>query len=193
MVIGLSGKIGSGKTTLAQHLQNLMARDHAFGEGVPVLRAFGDPLKQECSEYFGFPLEWCYTTEGKALVIGVPGSSETTTVREAMQWYGTDYRRAEDRDYWIKAFDRYVAQDLRMGNNIIVHDCRFENEAGWVLDRHGIMLRLEPFEGWKPGPFADHASETSLDEYPHFTQRHRPGYGRLHATARMVFRLLQGL
>jgi hypothetical protein len=110
-----------------------------------------------------------------------------------MQAYGTDYRRAEDVDYWIKAFDSYVAQDLRMGNHLIVHDVRFPNEAAWVLDRGGIMLRLDPFDGWQPGEFAGHASETSLDEYPFFSQRFRPGYGRLHATARMVFRLYQGL
>lgn len=200
MIIGISAKMGCGKTTLAQHLQNLLARDHAFGEGVPVLRAFGDPLKQECAEFFGFPLADCYTTEGKGKAIPVTGGpawcldlGPAPTVRELMQAYGTDYRRAEDKDYWIKAFDSYVAQDLRMGNHLIVHDVRFENEAEWVLRKGGIMLRLEPYDGWKPGDFAGHASETALDEWPRFTQRFRPGHGRLHATARTVFRFLQGL
>lgn len=206
MIIGISAKMGCGKTTLAQHLQNLLARDHAFGEGVPVLRAFGDPLKQEVAEAFGFPLEHCYTTGGKSASFPfVSGRNNVedmalrhfgtghATVRELMQWYGTDYRRAEDKDYWTKAFDSYVAQDLRMGNHLIVHDVRFENEAEWVLRKGGIMLRLEPYDGWQPGDFAGHASETALDEWPRFTQRFRPGHGRLHATARIVFRLFQGL
>lgn len=191
MIIGVSGKIGTGKSTFAQHLQSLMARNHALGEGVPVLRAFGDPLKQEVAEEFEFPLADCYTTEGKAKVIQTRAGMKT--VRELLQYWGTDVRRAQNHDYWVEAFDSYVSQDLRMGNNLIISDARFENEAAWVLDHGGIMLRLDPFEGWQPGPFAGHASETSLDEYPFFTERYRPGHGRLHVTARAVFRRLQEL
>ena len=200
MIIGISGKIGCGKTFLAMHLQDLIARDHVFGEGVPVLRAMADPLKQECSDFFGFPLDWCYCTAGKGTPMEIKDHRDAyaalgmfATVRELMQWYGTDYRRAEDKDYWIKAFDSYVAQDLRMGNHLIVHDVRFSNEATWVLDRGGVLLRMAPYPGWKPGPHADHESETALDDFPHFTQVLTPGLGQLHRTARMVFRLYQGL
>jgi len=201
MIIGISGKIGTGKSVLGQHLQNLLARDHAFGEGVPVLRAFGDPLKQEVAEAFGFPLDWCYTTKGKATEIVLEAGGQAweafgcvATVRELMQWWGTDVRRAQDVDYWIKAFDSYVAQDLRMDNTILVPDVRFPNEVGWVLGQGGpvMMVRMEPYEGWQPGEFAGHASETSLDEYP-FMERFRPGFGRLHVMARSIFTRLQEL
>ena len=199
MIIGISAKMGCGKTTLALHLQNLMARDHAFGEGVPVLRAFGDPLKQEAAEMYGFDLEDGYTTYGKGKQVELDPRFEAyrigdlVTVRELLQFHGTDYRRAQNANYWTKAFDNYVAQDLRMGNHLIVHDVRFENEASWVLDRGGVLLRMAPYKGWKPGEFADHKSETALDDYPFFTQIVAPGFGQIASTAKRVFRFLQGL
>ena len=51
----------------------------------------------------------------------------------------------------------------------------------------GIMVRLEPYAGWEPGPGADHASETALDGRGHmFDVTLRPGYGELGTAARQV-------
>lgn len=90
-VIGLSGKIGCGKTTLADQLQTL------FPWALRV--SFADLVKEEVSETFGIPLAWCRSTLGKATLVQVDAAWEASigrrvlTVRELLQWWGTDCRR----------------------------------------------------------------------------------------------------
>ena len=173
-VIGLSAKMGCGKTTLCK-----MIMDRAPVE-VAVRLAFGDLLKQECSEYFGFPVEWCYSQEGKGYFVAREGLDKFT-VREALQWYGTDFRRAQDPDYWTKAMqEQLVFLDKKhswsSGLLVVVDDVRFLNEAQVCLD-NGYCFRIEPFFGWEPGPHAGHESETALDGYEKFTEVYRPEYG----------------
>ena len=187
MIIGISGKMGTGKTTLAQLLQDLLLRDHLVGEGVPVIRAFGDVLKQEVAQEFNFPLEWCYTQQGKLKFIQNQ-QGRSGTVRELLQYWGTDVRRAQDSLYWTRAMARTVATDLRQGNHIIVHDVRFLNEARWVKEQGGIVVRLEPYEGWKEGQYAQHESEKNLDDYPDFDEVLHPGLDQQPAAARLVFK-----
>lgn len=181
MIIGISAKMGCGKTTLAKELQHALATGHKPGEGVPVLRAFADPLKAECSEHYKYPLEWNYSDEGKARTVA--GDS----VRRLLQVWGTEVRRAQDKDYWIKAFDRYVERDILAGDHIIVHDVRFPNEAAWVKEKGGLLVRLDPFPGWRPGPHAQHASETALDQGCAFDMSYTPGYGELRRVALDIY------
>ena len=174
IVIGLSAKLGCGKTTLAKYIMGTAPVE------VAVRLAFGDVLKRECSEYFGYPLEWNYSQEGKLQVIPVPCCSEVTTVREALQWYGTDFRRAQDPAYWTKAMQKQLAlyQERHANESllVVVDDVRFPDEAQVCLD-NGYCFRIEPFDGWQPGPHAGHASETSLDGWAGFTDVFKPGFG----------------
>lgn len=187
VVIGLSAKLGCGKTTLAKLLM-----DEAPVE-VAVRLAFGDQVKRECSEYFGFPLEWCYSQEGKTRVVGAKMKGFAwdhkpddlvelgdLTVREALQWYGTDFRRAQDPGYWIKAMQKQLMRyrERHAGETllVVVDDVRFPDEAQVCLD-HGYCFRIEPHQYWEPGPHADHASETALDGYDKFTDVFKPGFG----------------
>lgn len=172
IVIGLSAKLGCGKTTLAD---NILARLDTMGKQA-VRMAFGDPLKRECSSYFGFPLEWCYSQEGKMRLVARE-ALDNFTVREALQWYGTDFRRAQDPLYWIKAMRKELVLLAEAGVQVVVvDDVRFPDEAQVCLD-NGYCFRVEPFEGWKPGPHAEHASETALDGYDKFTEVYHPGFG----------------
>ena len=188
IVIGLSAKMGCGKSTLAKMLVKEL--DPIFTRRV----AFGDLLKRECSAHFGFPAEWCYSQEGKEkeFVItdqwqflhgDLPLCAKPTiegpvmTVREALQWYGTDYRRAQDPEYWTKAMRKeLVLAAENQFKYVVVDDVRFPNEAQVCLD-NGFCFRIEPFQYWKPGPHAGHASETALDGYDKFTEWFMPGFG----------------
>lgn len=195
IVVGISAKMGCGKTTLSVALLEMM-------RGCESARAaFGDLVKQECSAYFGFNEAWAYSQEGKNLRFVVQGSlrlmhglDKTMTVREALQWYGTDFRRKEDPDYWTKALrKKLVILSEKRVNFVVVDDVRFADEAQVCLD-NGYLFRLDPYPGWKPGPHAGHPSETSLDDFPKFTKVYRPGYGvtELIAVAEDIKKTIEG-
>lgn len=166
-LVGISGKIGTGKTYIADLLVKAF---HPRG----MRMSFADPVKREVAEAYNIPLEDCYSAEGKAKIVNGYGK----TVREILQWWGTDYRRAADPDYWTKAMglmlDRITAADV-----VVIDDVRFPDEARFVLDRGGFMARLDPYPGWKPGPHADHVSELALDDFEYFSSVYAPDFGGL--------------
>jgi hypothetical protein len=198
IVIGLSAKMGCGKTTLAQMLIDKWEKGF-------FRVAFGDLLKQECSEYFGFPLEWCYSQEGKLREIDNIDCTKPfpllqldrgPSVRELLQWYGTDYRRKHYPGYWIKAM-REKLDNLKANHPealVVIDDVRFPDEAELVLE-YGSLFRIEPFGGWQPGPHAGHASETALDDYHRFSGIFRPAHGleALELVAEVIMRRSVGV
>ena len=104
-----------------------------------------------------------------------------------MQWYGTDYRRNQDPEYWTNAMRKYLRKMANAAGVVIIDDVRFPNEAELVREFGGLMYRIEPHGRWQPGPHAGHASETALDDYPHWTEKLRPAFGELDALAYDVF------
>lgn len=194
MIIGISGKVGVGKTVLTNHLLQMIPNYERLG--------FADILKEEAADKFGFPKELCYSQEGKCTEIPVkvgnndgyvfpfsdmpfqPWHEETRTVREILQWWGTDVCRAADPDHWVKAFE-VAMKDLAICD-VIIDDIRFHNEAEFVLRQNGILIRLNPYEGWKPGPTAKHPSETALDYYDKWNLSMAPAYGELECAALQV-------
>lgn len=77
----------------------------------------------------------------------------TTSMRNLLQIYGTEYRRAQNLDYWIEAW-----RSLHPDGHWIIPDVRFENEAQMVRQRGGIIIRVERPEQ-EPAVGSEHASE----------------------------------
>ena len=189
MIIGISGKIGCGKSTLTQHLMMYLAGYKRI--------AFGDLLKQETANAFNFPLDLCYSQEGKLTrfrisrlyenVVRAQGPilgaafykafanpdklgrnrAPKVSVRELLQFYGGNRVQVADKNYWVGAVanalsDLYAPPQEPMA---IIDDVRFPNEANFVKDNDGILIRIEPYDVWEPGPYAQHISETALDDY----------------------------
>lgn len=182
-VVGLSGKIGTGKTQVA----NLLVSSFPVGYALRV--AFGDLLKQEVAEVFGFDKRLCYDQRAKnefiVPTLGFPACPATSMVlRELLQWYGTEYRRKQDPRYWVKAMDTRIAEIRVLGVAVlVVDDVRFPDEAELILKQPGAVYRLQPYLGWKPGSHANHSSETALDNFTRFTAWLHPEYGQLDSVA----------
>jgi hypothetical protein len=189
-VIGIAGKAGCGKTTLAGELCACLPEGWTrFG--------FADALKTEVAREFGFPLRYCYTLAGKATEVDTPYGR--MTVRQLLQHHGTDVVRKTDPDHWVHEMERTFALDLDIWEHgdprggLIVDDVRFPNEADWILDQGGHLVYLMPYPGWKPGPHADHESETALDGYHRFSECLMPGFGKIGEAADMIAKtILQG-
>ena len=185
MIIGFAGKAASGKTTAAQHLAPLLGKSTQI---IPMAKVLRDeveaflraidapqyvPLVYGCQDD---KLRVFYVDEAKALqqcpewqnfvsehadIQNRPGES-AVTVRRILQWWGTEYRRAQDPDYWTKAWEQKISgYDLKQVH-ILVDDVRFMNELKMLRGLGAMMIKIV-----RPGYAAggNHASETALDEY----------------------------
>ena len=185
MILGFAGKAASGKTTAARHLAPLLDSETLIIPMAMVLRdeveAFlrccgADeyvPLVYGCQEdklrvfYLDQALalqhceKWPDFIADHAEIQDRPGQT-ALSVRRILQWWGTEYRRAQDPDYWTKAWERKVAQYDLPQVHILVDDVRFINELKTVQGLGGQIVKIE-----RPGfvVAGNHASETSLDGY----------------------------
>jgi deoxynucleotide monophosphate kinase-like protein len=75
--------------------------------------------------------------------------------RTLYQWWGTEYRRSIDADYWV----RQLAQSIELDKPQIalIDDMRFPNEMAWIK-QYGETVRVDR-DGLPP---STHASETAL-------------------------------
>lgn len=148
MIIGISGKIGSGKSTVGQFLVNSLD----FAAEIN----FADALKDHVALLFAAPPAAVRGTQAEKLQLLPCGLS----ARVVMQAYGQAVRSL-DRDAWVRAWERSV-RDVWARNGmvpIVVTDVRYRNEARAIREKGGILIRL------LRAPQAEdrHASETDLD------------------------------
>lgn len=187
MVVGISGKLGSGKTTFA---------DYAVANYGAVKKSFGGVLKAEVADFLqrhgvDNPIPYLYGTQEEkdaefifnssgytsflinygflrfaSPIIGYALEKEQhtfkTTGRHLLQFWGTEYRRQTNPDYWVEALFGQLEDSQEL---IFIDDVRFPNEADMVKVVGGVMVRIADRS---LDPNNSHASETSLDNYPHF-------------------------
>ena len=155
MLLGLTGKLESGKSTLATQIQ----KHHPEG-GVHML-AFAKPLKDMCHSYFGFSFNDLYTPEGKKKYNEI----WNMTTREFMQRLGQGLRDAIGADVWVKMLKADILEKKDIYKIIIVDDCRMPNELEMIRSLGGKTIRVT-----RPGHVAisngikNHPSEQDLPD-----------------------------
>lgn len=103
LVLGVSGKIGSGKTTLCDALQA------HYGAERCTVRNFADLLKEQVAYHYGFPVEWCYSTSGKQRRVE---RCQNKTVGEILQEWGTALRDGVDANVWVEGVHTWLQSRL---------------------------------------------------------------------------------
>ena len=163
MIIGISGKAGSGKDTAAKMLEVLYAnpdisyedfsnRKYKNFADIQIVH-FADILKETVQVLFGIG-EWeTNTQEGKKTTIEWIGK----TVRELLQGVGQGLRDAIDPNLWIKV----LFANTENWSNYIIADVRYPNELDAIKERNGILLRIDR----KDAGAGNHSSEIALDDY----------------------------
>ena len=151
-LIGIHGKARSGKTSVATWLGK--NRD-AFAA------AFADPIKQTIVNLFG--LTWDYFHDAGLKEAPIHGIGRSP--RYLAQSLGTEWGRdLVHPDIWVFAMQQYLAAGKvwgKLGQMIVIHDLRFENEAKWIRE-HGTVLHIT-----RPGADGNvgiegHASEAGI-------------------------------
>lgn len=127
MLIGLTGRAGSGKDTAAAYL----GEAHRF---MPL--TFAAPLRDMLKAGFGLTDEH-FTQANKNVAIDWIGRSP----RQLQQTLGTEWGRTHVKSsVWVDVATREL--DSLTGLDVVFTDVRFENEAAMIRDRGGLLIRL---------------------------------------------------
>jgi dephospho-CoA kinase len=191
-LIGLSGKMGTGKDTVCRIIQWLDNKtlqeqfrgpieyvDFCEGRGgflnmtsedttnaIYYNCKFATKIKEvvsiligckvkdlENQEFKSSKLPECWNIDGKSI-----------TVREFMQKVGTDALR--DRVHpriWINA----LYSNFKKNRKYIITDVRIREEAESVLERNGLLIRINK-KKLNKNKYSKHITETDLDDYNKF-------------------------
>lgn len=168
--IALVGEPGSGKSTIAAALCDILAWEK---------RSFAGPLKDEVAHALASVNPQEFRVGSRALTYEqrvrqeMDDPATKDRYRTLLQWWGTEYRRAEDANYWIKQFEKSVSFGAT-GGHFVVDDLRFDNEYA-ILVRYGFKLvRLESGETTRP--VQEHASEVDWKSWePDLTLSYEKG------------------
>jgi hypothetical protein len=149
MLIGVAGYARSGKDEIGKVLArsgftvtrfSQVLKDEIVARMPRTLRALAtlNGLDEQCD------LQWLLE------VAKPPG------VRELLQEYGTDVRRCDDPDYWVREWLRNTQDLLVAQQDVCVVDVRFSNESVVIRKLGGMIWRV-----MRPGvgPLHNHASE----------------------------------
>jgi len=168
MLIGLTGRAGSGKDTVYETLYSL------FNDVRPVVRlAFADALKHSALKCFDEYEEWSAIADDLknrgSVKIEIDGETfAEVSGREFFQRYGAEaHREVFGSDFWIDTLlPPLDALDfgpfLHSSEIYVVTDVRYDNEATRIREYGGFVWLIE-----RPGESIEessHTSEAGVDE-----------------------------
>jgi dephospho-CoA kinase len=197
LAISLSGVAGAGKTTFARYLVHEFGCQR-FSWSHPMKIEFFDALASgtlpaQLPPVTRTPPELSYPPDKVMWV-----DAHKRELRAPLQAYATEYRRAQDPDYWLKAGIEQIERLQTMGISVVVDDTRFPDELQ-ALRANGfetIRIKVSPElqeerliarDGSFDPAIRAHVSETALlvHRFPIEIDNSRD-LARLHAQARGI-------
>jgi hypothetical protein len=196
MLIGVVGKAGSGKDTIA----DIFVEKYNFTK-----IGLADPIKRFLKEIFDFSDDQLWgdsqfrTLEDKRYPRTVKGALTYLTARYALQHLGTEFGRSCNEDVWanyaIKQYEKLMSDKVfrynykkgiysiisgefdgvksKRPSGVVISDCRFNNEALKVKNNNGRLIKVIRNNLKKDkNSFRKHISETELDSIPEYLFNH---------------------
>lgn len=161
MIIGITGRKGSGKDTVA----NYLVENHGYTR-----YGFADPLKKGIQQMFGFTDAQMWGDDKEMIdpFWGVSG-------REVLQKFGTEVMQFElgnvlpalkdvGRSFWVKRFEQWynTHNELDLVHNVVTADTRFLHESEKIREMGGMVLKV--IRGTTLNEFSDHPSEVEMSK-----------------------------
>jgi len=164
-ILGLTGYAGAGKDTVADLLvTHARFRKMAFADALraEIAEGFGllpDDLAQPHTKNVPTPALRMRNAPRDFLAAVVlslsaaapdhrtPLSPEwldaNRSPREIMQWWGTEFRRAQHPNYWSRVLLSRLTEAHRAGGSrFVITDVRFDNEAEALRSAGGVMWQI---------------------------------------------------
>jgi hypothetical protein len=158
LIIGLTGRAGSGKDASADHL----CATYGF-----VRASFAAALKDMAAHLLDTAgVDYAHLTERSLKELPI-ADLHGVSARLIMQTLG-DWGRNLHPDWWITVMERHLgltggASAAPVHDRIVISDVRFPNEATWLAQRGGWLLRLQREQATAVAP---HISEAHADTLP---------------------------
>ena len=156
IIIAISGKIGSGKDTIA----DLIIDAYPMFER----KAFATRVKEVVTVLTNTTLEQNSTQEGKSYI--PPGF--TDSLGRLQQKIGEGMKHIFSEDIWVKC----LLED-KTNHHLLITDCRHRVEANYIKKKGGYIIRIngDPANIGKlnhANRDLNHKSEIDLDDYEGF-------------------------
>ncbi len=167
IVIAIAGRKRAGKTTVA----DMLIRAAESNGYAVMLRGCSELVASEVAGHIAGKVG---VTPAQAYRLLLGAGKEA--YRPLLQWWGGEYRRGTfGDDYWLTRMatqiDAFAAQQAERQRPalFIMAGIRYRNEADWVRDQGGYVLRVE-----RPSLTSEpdmHSTERDLDDYAGYHKR----------------------
>ena len=160
MIIGITGKIGSGKSIICEEFKKIDFIEDNFASSL-----------KRIGEIIGFENQQLYGTQEQKLEIN---NKWNISGREFMQKFGTEICRnilpqiipnmkLDNNTLWVQIIKNKIENEYRE-KNIIIGDCRFEDEAKMIVDKGGIIIKTIRNNYIASELEQNHSSEKNIDK-----------------------------
>ena len=161
MVIGISGKIRSGKSRVAKTIIEILGKSGKEAE----VKSFAEPIYKILSEIYKSDIRTIkkHKQANTPIYMKVPSNGFLeSNYRQIMQSIGAGARDYGDDDIWVNAL--FGTNNEKFNNSDcvwIIEDLRFPNEAKRIRECDGLLIRVER----KMHQPNDHSIENSLNNW----------------------------
>lgn len=153
IIVGITGRMRSGKSTLAHTLGNGSTR---------VVISFAEYVRREVADSFFGNWEWPLRKLQEL------EAANKSTIRPILQAFGHGKRILIDNNYWVNKLATDVAKNHQDKDIVFIDDVRYVNEIEYIMNHGGYIVRLSCDDEIliERGASADallHPSENNID------------------------------